>query len=238
MTAIALALVHPAELCHSLGMKRPVVILMLCLLAGFLAWSELRQAGEGGTESGPVEASGVVPVPIKPETSEPVPVKNLPMESVKTNPALPLSAQPPGVPPGPEVAAGDGKTGPRFKRAYMLSLDKGAVTFLEAQDIEGDFATERQKLEEWSGMLRCRLLSETDVVLAEEVLPAPDYVCTVLDPTSQPPRPVTLNPQRPVVFQVRLPRVKGASRLNIYRIVQPGAQPLEGLLASIPLPPS
>jgi hypothetical protein len=130
------------------------------------------------------------------------------------------------------------KTGPRYKRAYMLSIDKGAVTFLEAQDIEGDFAPRRRKAEEWTGMLRCRLMSETNAVLAEEVLPAPDYVCNVIDPQSSPTQPVRLTGDGPVVFQVRMPRVKGAVRLDISRIIQPGEQPLEGQLASIPLPKS
>ncbi|MES2596838.1 MAG: hypothetical protein V4662_15955 [Verrucomicrobiota bacterium] len=218
-------------------MKRPVFVLILCLLAGLLAWWELREAGGDtldASKSAKAASASATSSSAKSETNDPVSGKTKQMEAAN----LASAPAPAPASPAPKTAAGEVKEGPRFKRAYMLSIDKGAVTFLEAQDIEGDFSTDRQKLDEWSGMLRCRLLSETDAVLAEEVLPAPDYVCTVLDPASQPPTPVTLNPQRPVVFQVRLPRVKGASRLNIYRIVQPGAQPLEGLLASIPLPPS
>lgn len=208
-------------------MKRPVFVLMLCLLAGLLAWWELREMAADGS----VASTSAPALSAKSETDTPVSGKNSQMEAANTA----LAPAPVPASPEPKVAAGEVKAGPRFKRAYMLSIDKGAVTFLEAQDIEGDFSTDRQKPDEWSGMLRCRLLSEGDAVLAEEVLPAPDYVCTVLDHNS---KPLTLNPQRPVVFQVRLPRVKGASRLNIYRIIQPGEQPLEGLLASIPLPSS
>lgn len=210
---------------------------MLCLLAGLLAWWELREVRPAADlpGAGQAAAPAAKPAPVPAAVTSPAPASGAPPVDplISTAPA----AMPP-VTPAPVSDVADEKaekTGPRYKRAYMLSIDKGAVTFLEAQDIEGDFATGRQPLDEGSGMLRCRLLSETNAVLAEEVLPAPDYVCTALDQNS---KPVTLNVQRPVVFQVRLPRVKGASRLNVYRIIQPGEQPLEGLLASIPLPPS
>lgn len=220
-------------------MKRPVVVLILCLLAGLLAWKELRQAGAAGQENVLASAETASSATAKPETSGPVPVKNVPMESVSAHTAPPPPDEPPASPPsGPVGEAGDGKTGPRFKRAYMLSLDKGALALMEAQDIEGDFAKQRRKPEEWSGMLRCRLVSETNTVLAEELLPAPDHLCAVLDPKSGSDKPVQYTVAGPVVFQVRMPRVKGASRLDIYRIIQPGEQPLEGLLGSIPLPRS
>jgi hypothetical protein len=135
----------------------------------------------------------------------------------------------------------DQPTGLRLKRAYKLSLDQGKLTFLEAEDIEGDFAKPRRKPEEWSGMLRCRLVDESKAVLAEELLPAPDHLCAVLDPNSGSDKPVPYTVAGPVVFQVRLPRVKGAVRLDISRIIQPAdsTQPgLEGQLGSIPLPRS
>lgn len=207
-------------MCHYLPvMKRPLLILILLLLLGMVAYWLLGGAADLEKKQATRETS---------------------VRESSTSAQMPKAAMTtPAVEPAPKIpAASDDKTGPRYKRAYLLSLDKGALTFMEAQDIEGDFATERRKPEEWSGMLRCQLLSETHVVLAEELLPAPDYVCTVLDPSSGTPEPVTFNPQRPVVFQVRLPRVKGASRLNIYRIIQTGELPLEGLLASIPLPRS
>jgi hypothetical protein len=210
-------------------MRRPVLVLILCLLAGLLAWWELRHV-DGAEE---LSAAGR-PVPSLPPAVEPkdeAPEK-VPMAATQTT----VNASPPATPPPAE--AGDDKTGPRFKRAYMLSLDKGALTFLEQQDIEGDFAPKRRKPEEWSGMLRCRLLSETNAVLAEELLPAPDHLCAVLDPKSGSDKPVQFTAAGPVVFQVRLPRVKGATRLDIIRIIQPGEPPLEGLLGSIPLPKS
>jgi|JI6StandDraft_1071083.scaffolds.fasta_scaffold00413_15 hypothetical protein len=211
-------------------MRRPVLVLILCLLAGFLAWSELRHGEEAEEQIAAVKPTP----PLSPasETKEETPGKVLPMGSTQTAASTP----PPATPPTAE--AGDDKTGPRFKRAYMLSLDKGALTFLEQQDIEGDFAPKRRKPEEWSGMLRCRLLSETNAVLAEELLPAPDHLCAVLDPKSGSDKTVQYTVPGPVVFQVRLPRVKGATRLDIIRIIQPGEPPLEGLLGSIPLPKS
>jgi hypothetical protein len=222
---------YEQHLCGILGpMRRPVLVLILCLLAGLLAWWELRHV-DGAEELSAADKSAPA-LPANSETIEKAPGKVLPMESTQTAANTP----PPAIPP--PAAAGDDKTGPRFKRAYMLSLDKGALTFMEAQDIEGDFAPKRRKPEEWSGMLRCRLLSETNAVLAEELLPAPDHLCAVIDPKSGSDKPVQYTAAGPVVFQVRLPRVKGATRLDIIRIIQPGDPPLEGLLGSIPLPRS
>ncbi len=197
-------------------MKRPLLLLILLLLLGSLAYWLL-----GG-------AADVEQTQAARESSERKPT-DTPESSITT------AAQTPA-PVIPDVS--DDKTGPRFKRAYMLSLDKGALTFVEQQDIEGDFAPKRRKPEEWSGMLRCRLLSETNVVLAEELLPAPDYLCAVIDPKSGSAKPVNYTVAGPVTFQVRLPRMKGATRLDIYRIIQPGEPALEGLLGSIPLPKS
>ncbi len=210
-------------------MRRPVLVLILCLLAGLLAWWELRHVD--GAEEQIAVARPTAALSSTSETKEEAPEK---VPEVATQAAV--SASPPATPA--PAAAGDDKTGPRFKRAYMLSLDKGALTFLEQQDIEGDFAPKRRKPEEWSGMLRCRLLSETNTVLAEELLPAPDHLCAVLDPTSGSDKPVQYTVAGPVIFQVRLPRVKGATRLDIIRIIQPGEPPLEGLLGSISLPKS
>ena len=211
-------------------MRRPVFIMTLCLLAGLLAWSELRHDDEA-----------LKPIfGLKPPNSA-IPAtetKDEPTEKLGATAATPTiaNAAPPTTPP--PTASGDDKTGPRFKRAYMLSLDKGALTFLEQQDIEGDFAPKRRKAEEWSGMLRCRLLSASNAVLAEELLPAPDHLCAVLDPQSGSDKPVPYTVAGPVVFQLRLPRVKDATRLDIIRIIQPGEPPIEGLLGSIPLPRS
>ena len=199
-------------------MKRPLLLLILLLLLGSLAYWLLGRAADMEKPQAASDTS-------KRESST----------APQTPDATTTAAQTPA-PVIPDVS--DDKTGPRFKRAYMLSLDKGALTFVEQQDIEGDFAPKRRKPEEWSGMLRCRLLSETNVVLAEELLPAPDYLCAVIDPKSGSAKPVNYTVAGPVTFQVRLPRMKGATRLDIYRIIQPGEPALEGLLGSIPLPKS
>lgn len=199
-------------------MKRPLLLLILLLLLGSLAYWLLGRAADVEQTQAARDTSKREPT-TAPQTPD----------ATTTATQRPAKAIP---------AANDDKTGPRFKRAYMLSLDKGALTFIEQQDIEGDFAPKRRKPEEWSGMLRCRLMAENNAVLAEELLPAPDYVCAVLDPNSGTSKPVKYTGEGPVVFQVRLPRVKGAIRLDIYRIIQPGEAALEGLLGSIPLPKS
>ncbi|MEQ1750237.1 MAG: hypothetical protein ABL974_12485 [Prosthecobacter sp.] len=197
-------------------MKRPLFLLILLLLLGSLAYwllgsvADIEQT-QAARDTEPRESTAKPQIPDEVTTT-----------ATQT----------------PAPAVSNDKTGPRFKRAYMLSLDKGALTFIEQQDIEGDFAPKRRKPEEWSGMLRCRLMSENNAVLAEELLPAPDYVCAVLDPNSGTSKPVKYTGEGPVVFQVRLPRVKGAIRLDIYRIIQPGEPALEGLLGSISLPKS
>jgi hypothetical protein len=204
-------------------MRRPLLVLILCLLAGLLAWWELRM---------PRLAENVMP-PIPKSADKAIAAgTNVP---IITTPPTPLTEPPSNQP------LEDKSADPSLKRAYMLSLDQGKLAFLEAQDIEGDFAKQRRKPEEWSGMLRCRLISEKNVVLAEELLPAPDHLCAVIDPKSGSDKPVPFTVAGPVTFQVRLPRVAGAVRLDISRIIQPAdtTQPgLEGQLGSIPLPRS
>jgi hypothetical protein len=111
-----------------------------------------------------------------------------------------------------------------------------ALALVQAQDLEGDFAPKRGGTTEvWTNMLHCRLLSKSNAVLAEETLPAPDPVCAVLDPRSGPSEPVQYTSPGPVLFQVRLPQVAGAHRLEVYRILEPGEPPVETLLGSFNL---
>ncbi|WP_133795249.1 hypothetical protein [Prosthecobacter fusiformis] len=110
-----------------------------------------------------------------------------------------------------------------YRRAYLLSLDSGKLSLENTEDIQGDFAMRRGPQEEWSGMLRCRLVSEEGKVLAEELLPAPDHLCTVLDSYDGTPKPVSYTVAGPVMFQLRLPRLAAATRLDISRITGPGA---------------
>lgn len=105
-----------------------------------------------------------------------------------------------------------------YKRAYMLSLDGNRLSMESVQDIEGDFAARRRQPEEWSGMLRCRLTDADGQTLAEEIIAAPDQLCTVLDSHDGPPKPVKLAIPGPVIFQVRLPRVADAHQLEVFRI--------------------
>jgi hypothetical protein len=55
-------------------------------------------------------------------------------------------------------------------------------------------------------MLRCRLLSESNAMLAEELLPAPDHLCTVLEPKPGSSEPVKFTVAQPVLFQLRFPQ--------------------------------
>ncbi|MBB5036225.1 hypothetical protein [Prosthecobacter dejongeii] len=125
----------------------------------------------------------------------------------------------------------------RFRRAYLISLDGAKLGLENAEDIEGDFASPRRRQEEWTGMLRCRLISADGKVLAEELLPAPDHLCTVLDARDGTPKPVTYTPPGPVLFQLRLPRRADATRLDIARITGPGALARDLPLGSLSLLP-
>ncbi len=209
-------------------MKRRLLILLLCLLAGWLGsrlWLD-KQDGEMAKRSDEPSSQAHVPEPMPAAPSAPAE----PQKATTTPMATTTNSTPP--PPG------DDKTGARYKRAYMLSIDKGALSLVEAQDIEGDFAPRRGKQEEWSNMLRFRLMSDSNTVLAEELLPAPDQACHVLDPRSSDGKPVDFTTPGPIIFQVRLPRVKDARRLDIFRILQPGEPATENRLASLPLPQS
>ena len=202
-------------------MKKPLRILILLLMLGLVAYWLLHGA------------------PDRLETL-PGPSKSKPLANENTKVVSPsLSAIPAAAAPSVKKAAAgaDDPTGNHRRRAYMLSLEKGALTLLEAQDIEGDFAPRRGRAETWTGMLRCRLMSAKNVRLAEELLPAPDYVCAVLDARSGSDKPVKYTAEGPVVFQVRMPRMKEAARLDIFRIVNPGSSALEPLIGSIPLTP-
>ena len=209
-------------------MRRPWLILIFCLLAGLLAWWELRLPNSSECEKVPTamilsESESAAKAILNATPSE---------KDVLTVPAAESEVT---------RVQNDNANGSRFKRAYMLSLDKGSLTFVEQTDIEGDFSKARRKPEEWSGMLRCRLMSQNNTVMAEELVPAPDHLCSVLDPNSGSDKPVQYTAAGPVVFQVRMPRVKYAVRLDISRIIQPAdsTQPgLEGQLGSIPLPRS
>lgn len=210
-------------------MKRSLTVLLLLLFCLSVAWWRLDDRRKRNDSSG--RALNSVDSSLEPAPADETPAK--PARDAPDATATTAAASPaPNTPPSP---AGDDKSGPRFKRAYMLSLEKGALALVQAQDIEGDFAPRRGKEEVWSNMLRFRLMSESNAVLAEELLPAPDHVCQVLDPRSADGKAVNFTNPGPAIFQVRLPRVKGAARLDVFRIVQPGEPVVENLLGSLPL---
>lgn len=129
-------------------------------------------------------------------------------------PGKPEAAKP--APAGPDPDPG------RYRRAYLLSLDAGKLSLQNEQDIEGDFAQRRGRQEEWSGMLRCRLLDAEGKMLAEELVPAPDHLCTVLDARDGQAKPVSYTVAGPVMFQLRMPRLNKAARLEVTRITGGG----------------
>lgn len=190
----------------------PLLVLLL-LLAG-VACMVWQRPGPAGVE--------ISTKPVRPEV--PVAEKAAPVQS---GPVSAVSAPPSSPPPDPA----------RFRRAYLISLDGGKLGLENAEDIEGDFASPRRRQEEWTGMLRCRLISAEGKVLAEELLPAPDHLCTVLDARDSEPKPVTYTPPGPVLFQLRLPRRADATRLDIARITGPGALARDLPLGSLSLLP-
>ena len=190
----------------------PLLVLLL-LLAGVacMVWQRPSPAG--------VEISTKPVRPEVPGAEQAAPVQGGPVSAVSAPPSSP--------PPDPA----------RFRRAYLISLDGGKLGLENAEDIEGDFASPRRRQEEWTGMLRCRLVSAEGKVLAEELLPAPDHLCTVLDARDGTPKPVTYTPPGPVLFQLRLPRRADATRLDIARITGPGALARDLPLGSLSLLP-
>lgn len=134
---------------------------------------------------------------------------------------------------------------PAQQRAFRFVLNQGQVALEAVEDVRGDFRRRRDAPVRQAGMFCYRLLDAGQRVLAEEIAPAPDYVCVVLDPNTPDatgrPLPVRLTPPEPIVFQVRMPKVESATQIKIYRLTgsPPAALPAEPpgrLLATIALP--
>ena len=130
------------------------------------------------------------------------------------------------------------------QRVFRFVLDGQKLTLEADDEISGEFHRQRGQPIWEAGMFCCRLLDAGQRVLAEETLRAPDELCVVLDPTPPgpdgKPQPAQFSPSGPVTFQVRLPKVEGATELKIYRLAGPrpevrDAEPAGQLLATIPL---
>ncbi len=125
---------------------------------------------------------------------------------------------------------------------FRLQLDHNRCTLENVEEVTGSFGRERGM--PWrTGMLCCRLLAGDGRIVGERTLPAPDYVCVVLDPNdaSGTPAAARLTSDGPAVFQVRFPEISGAERLEVYRIsteARPAdaTAPVGPLLASIAIP--
>ncbi len=122
---------------------------------------------------------------------------------------------------------------------FRLQLDGSRCTLENVAEVTGSFGRERT-IRWQAGMLCCRLLAGDGRIVGEQTLPAPDYVCVVLDPNdaSGAPAAARLTSDGPAVFQVRFPEVSGAEKLEIYRIAtetrsSDPAAPIGQLLGSI-----
>lgn len=196
----------------------PVLVLLFLLLAvsAGVLWEKVRVRSQAGAEVGSTA------------TTESRMAEAVTTESAASTAQTTTSMQI----PAPVTASADPA---HYRRAYLLRLDGGTLSLENTEDIEGDFAQRRGKAQEWSGMLRCRLISEDGQVLSEELLPAPDHLCTVLDSRDGTPKPVSYIVPGPVLFQLRLPRLAAASRLDITRIISPGALARDMPVGSISL---
>ena len=151
-------------------------------------------------------------------------------------------------PPPPRVSAPEpaqSVSSPSEQRAFRFVLTGSKIELAAAEDITGDFHPRRGPLAWQPGMIYCRLLDESQRVLAEQTVPAPDHMCIVLDPNlpdaSGNPQPAALTPTGPVVFQMRMPRVDSATHMKVYRLqgIRPAGlteEPIGELLATIALP--
>lgn len=188
---------------HSLALG---LILLLLLAAGGFIWLS------GAWQSGPSMASArpmpkTIEAAAKPEKAPDAEAPKATTVNAVPRPVVTEEMLDPG----------------RFRRAYMLMLDKGKLSLEETNDLQGYFSLPRRKEEEWTGMLRCRLLDSAGKVLAEDVMSAPDQLCVVLDGRGSEPKPVQLSVPGPVLFQVRLPHVRDAAQLDITRITGAGS---------------
>lgn len=213
-------------------MWRPFSILIVLVFLGFWALVGLRQASM--SDSGNSEQGGGASSQHGGGASAAAQAQSAPVTVAGRGAGPATQVSPPGS--GADESITD-TTGTRYRRAYLLSLDGGALSVVQAQDIEGDFAPSSvgESAESFPGHIRCRLVAADGKVLAEEILPAPDLPCKVVDPriSAEKPLAFTAPASGPVLFQVRMARVPGASRLDIFRIT--GSSAPESLVGSTAL---
>ena len=155
------------------------------------------------------------------------------------------------VAPEADLAAGPAAAGievpvPGKRTAFRLVMDGDTVRLLATEELRGDFHQRRGRLAWLPGMLYFRLLDKQQRVVAEETLAAPDQACVVVNPhlaaLEGKPSPAAVAATAPVVFQVRLPSVASATRLQVYRVTGPrpadtSAEPAARLLENLTLHP-
>ena len=151
------------------------------------------------------------------------------------------AAQPvPGVSPSPVALPFPEKI--MRQTVFRLRLEDNRCSLENIAEVTGSFG--RQRAMPWqAGVLCCRLLAGDGRIVGEQTIPAPDYVCVVLDPNdaSGAPAAARLTSDGPAVFQVRFPEISGAERLEIYRIAsetrpRDAAAPIGQMLGSISIP--
>jgi hypothetical protein len=210
-------------------MRRVVYLIPLAILAMLLAawWmtnpARRQQAGAESRDASAEISTADAPRPNDVPAPDASPV-------VSTAPSAQAAAAPPA----------------RVQQAYRFVLSDGRIELEAAEELRGDFHTRRGGMEWRPGMYYFRLLDGASNVLAEQTLPAPDQQCVVLDPNTPDakgaPRPAVLTATGPVVFQVRMPKVEGATQMRVYRLgstrrALKTEEPLGQFLASIPLAP-
>ena len=134
---------------------------------------------------------------------------------------------------------------PGKRTAFRLELAGEVVKLIGTDELQGDFHRLRGRLAWWPGMVYFRLLDAQQRVLAEETLAAPERTCVVLRSGSpevdgDAPPSAMMPSSTPVVIQVRMPSVVGATQLQVYRLT--GERPADSqaeaptkLLATLPL---
>lgn len=126
-------------------------------------------------------------------------------------------------------------------KAYRFLLDGEACELEAVDDLVGEFREPRVLLAN-AGMFYARLLGEGGEVLAETTMHPPDRQCVVRAPLGGDGEmvPMAMTVEGPVVFQVRLPVVEGAAKLELVRLdggelPDDGSRPLGDLVAVVDL---